>query len=274
MVRLRSLPALGLLLAATVAVCPAQLLQTDSTNAAASVVTLTGQVSVLRDSQPWALEVGSQVNPQQVILTGPDGYALFRISDGSTFEIFPNSRVTFRSRPGDWRDLLEMWLGRVKVQIQKFNGQPNRNRVRTPTAIISVRGTVFNVSIEEEDATLVLVEEGQVAVQHALQAGEARLLNPGEWIRVYRNVPLAQKRLDKGSIINAALRAAADAVYTAVYRTPRGSSGPTPSGGGGGTTLPGDRGGTNPPPAPPPSTPPSNTPPSDAGPGAPPPPAP
>jgi len=273
MVRLRSLPALGLLVAATVVVCPAQLLQTDSTTAAASVVTLTGQVSVLRDSQPWALEVGSQVNPQQVILTGPDGYALFRIADGSTFEVFPNSRVTFRSHPGDWRDLLEMWLGRVKVQIQKFNGQPNHNRVRTPTAIISVRGTVFDVSIEEEDATLVLVEEGQVAVQHALQAGEARLLNPGEWIRVYRNVPLAQKRLDKGSIIGAALRAATDAIYTAVYRTPRGSSGPAPSGGGG-TPLPGDRGGTKPPPAPPPSTPPPSGPPSDAGAGAPPPPTP
>jgi hypothetical protein len=271
-----SISTIGLLLAAVPEVCSAQAFPTDSTSAAATVEYLSGRVSVLRDSQPWALDIGAQVRPQQIIITGPDGYAKFKVSDGSTFEVFPNSRVTFRNTPGDWKDLLEMWLGRVKVHIEKLNGQPNNNRVRTPTAIISVRGTTFDVQIEDEqDTTLVSVDEGLVEVRHALKGGEPKLLNTNEWIRVYRNAPLAQKKIDKGSVIQSALRAAADAIYTTIYRNPAGSGTAAPPAGGGGGGLPGDQGGGKKPPPPSPkgggtTTPAPPT--GDAGPGAPPPP--
>jgi hypothetical protein len=274
--RLRSLPALALLLAGTLGVCPGQVFQTDSSTAAATVIQMVGNVWVQRDNQPssqWALLMGAQVKPQQIIVTGPDGYAEFRLSDGSTFEVFPNSRVTFRNTPGDWKDLLEMLLGRVKVHIQKLNGQPNYNRVRTPTAIISVRGTVFDVVVDDPDETFVAVDEGQVQVQHRLQGGEPRLLNPGDSIRVLKNVPLAQRVIDRGSILHGALRAAADAIYTTLTRNPRTSGGGPPAGGGGGGGgLPGDHGDGNKKPPPPPSGGGTSNPPSDAGPGAPPPP--
>jgi ferric-dicitrate binding protein FerR (iron transport regulator) len=272
----RTVSVLGLLVAVALGVCPAQIFQTDSTNAAASLEVFTGQIAVLRDGQPWALDVGSEVKPQQIIITGPDGYGKFKVSDGSTFEVFPNSRITFRNTPGDWKDLIEMWIGRVKVHIQKLGGQPNQNRVRTPTAIISVRGTTFDVSVEDTDSTLVVVEEGVVEVRHALRGGEPRLLNSGEWLRVERNVPLARKMIDRGSVIRSALRAAADAVYTTIANGAAGGR-TSPGGGGGGGGLPGDHGskGPNPPP-------PSNgggnsgggsTTPPDAGGGAPPPPS-
>jgi hypothetical protein len=279
-----SISAVGLLLAALLGVCPAQTLQTDATSAAATVENLAGQVSVLRDSQPWALNIGAQVKPQQIIVTGPDGYAKFKVSDGSTFEVFPNSRVIFRSTPGNWVDLLEMLLGRVKVHIEKLNGQPNPNRVRTPTAIISVRGTTFDVQMEEEDTTLVSVDEGMVEVRHALKGGEPKLLNTNEWIRVYKNTPLAQKTVDKTNVIHGVLRAAADAIYQTIYHNPNPTAGggtspvPPPAGGGtgGGGGLPGDNsGGKNPPPPQKTGGTTSPAPPvGDAGPGAPPPPPP
>lgn len=256
-----------------VGVCAAQVSSIAPPDTAASVVSLTGQVSVMRDSNPWALQVGDHVKPGQMLFTGPDGYALFSVSDGSTFEVFPNSRVVFRDNPGNWRDLLEMLLGRVKVHVQKWGGQPNPNKVRTPTAIISVRGTTFDVSIEDGDSTLVVVEEGTVEVQHALlPRGGPRLLNQGEWLRVYKNQPLAQLTVDKGGIVQAALRAMADAILTTVSRTPRstGPGAPPPAGGGGGG-LPGDHGQKNPPSTTPAPTP---GPVGDSGPGAPPPPPP
>lgn len=223
---------------------------------AAKVIDLTGQVSVLRDSQPWALSVGDPVLPRQIIITGPDGAAKFQVSDGSTFEVYPNSRVTFRDNPGNWRDLLDVWMGRVKVYIQKFGGQPNPNRVQTPTAVISVRGTVFDVAVEDDlDTTLVLVEEGQVAVNHRLQpTSKERLLGAGEYLRVYKNLPLARQGIDKSQAANRVMRALADLFETIIYRTPRGGGSPIPGGGTGGPTVPGD---TDPgaPPAPPPSTP-------------------
>jgi hypothetical protein len=225
---------------------------------AATITTMNGRVSVLRDNSPWALNVGDSIQPRQIIVTGEDGYALLQVSDGSTFEVFPNSRVVFRDNPGNWKDLLEVFLGRVKVQIHRIGGQPNYNKVRTPTAVISVRGTVFDVSVEDEDATtLVSVEEGQVAVQHSLlPRGDPKILNAGEWIRIYKNQPLIAQQIDRGGVIRGALRAAADAMYSIVYRPSAGgrapSPGPTPSPGGG----PADKGPKDPPPAPPPPPPP------------------
>ena len=238
---------------------------------AAKVETMTGQVSVLHDSSPWALHLGDAVQPRQVIITGSDGYALLRVADGSTFEVFPNARVVFRNTQGNWSDLLEVFLGRVKVHIQKIGGLPNPNKVRTPTAVVSVRGTIFDVVVEDEDATtLVSVEEGQVGVRHSLLPPfQDRLINPGESIRVFRNQPLAANTIDKTGVAHGVLRAAADAMYQIMYRTTHGvggvptgggpSGGGTGSGGSGGGTGTGEKGpngngngGAPPPPPPPP----------------------
>jgi ferric-dicitrate binding protein FerR (iron transport regulator) len=224
---------------------------------AAKVMVLAGQVSLMRDSGPWVLNVGETIQPGQVVISGPDGYAQFQVSDGSTFEVFPNSRVTFRANPGSWRDLLDVFLGRVKVHIQKLGGQPNYNRVHTPTAVISVRGTIFDVAVEDEDdTTLVSVEEGQVEVEHLLKPGPGRLLNEGESIRVFRNQALAATPVDHHNLIRNALRAAEQAVYEAIYHLPNGSGAGLPPGGGCTIGESCDRKNPNPPPGPPPPPPP------------------
>src|SRR5262245_33523640 len=112
-----------LLLAAAGGACLAQINSSMySADGAAKVVQLTGQVNVLKDSAPWALQAGDLVYVKQVIVTGSDGFALLQVSDGSTFEVYPNSKVTFRNNPSNWKDLLDLYLGRVKVHIQKFGG--------------------------------------------------------------------------------------------------------------------------------------------------------
>lgn len=224
-------------------------------DSAAHVMSLTGQVSILRDSVPWALSVGDSVKPRQIIISGADGFAVFQVSDGSTFEVFPNSRLIFRDNPGNWKDLIDVLIGRIKVHIQKLGNQPNYNRVRTPTAVISVRGTIFDVNVEDDDATtFVLVEEGQVEIRHSLlPQGGSKLLNAGEFIRIYRNQPLATASYDKGFVLRRVMDAAREAIWVAVTRTPSGGG----SGGGvptpGGSTGPvGDEKSPDPPPAPPP----------------------
>jgi len=224
-------------------------------NVAAKVVFLSGQVSVLRGSQPWALNLGDVVAPQQMVITGADGSAVFEVNDGSTFQVFPNSRVTFRSNY-NWKDLVDLWIGRVKVHIQKWGGLPNPSRVHTPTAVISVRGTIFDVTHDADDSSLIAVEEGQVAVRHRLISQEKdNLINPGEQIRVYKNIPLAKARVDKGTMIRRGADAMAEAFYTIMMRGPRIGGGSSPVPGGGGAPLPGDTAGTPPPPPPPPGDP-------------------
>jgi hypothetical protein len=170
---------------------------------AAKALVINGDVSVLRDGGPWALFEGNTVRPQQMVKTGPDGYARFQVSDGSTFEVFPNSQVVFRANPPSWKDLLDVVIGRVKVYIQHLPGIPNPNNVSSPTAVISVRGTVFEVNVEDEDGTtFVSVDEGLVAVRSKAPAGGEVLLQPTESIRVFKNQPLAQK-MDKSGIARA-----------------------------------------------------------------------
>jgi hypothetical protein len=220
----------------------------------AKLLTFTGQISVMRGNTPWALNIGDIVQPQQIIITGPDGYGVFQVADGSKFEVFPQSRVVFRANRGDWRDILDVWLGKVRVQIEHFGGQPNHNTVRTPSAVISVRGTVFDVEVEDStDTTLVLDEEGQVEVRHLLKPGATRVLNPGEWVRVYKNEPLAKKMIDNGSLLQRAMRAASDALYQAAMNASRGGPVHGVTGPAGGAGSPGD---TNNSPAPPPPPPP------------------
>ena len=130
--RLGRARAYGLLFAAAVGyVCPAwaQLAGT-APEGAATVISLVGRVDKLVDSAPWALNMGDWVKPGQFIVTGPDGGAIFRLSDGSTFEIYSNSRIMFRPSPGNSKELLDVFLGNIKVHIQKLGGQPNHNRVR------------------------------------------------------------------------------------------------------------------------------------------------
>jgi len=202
--------------------CFAQLFPT-SQDAAAKVLTLTGDVSVLRDSERWALNVGDSVQAQQVILTGPDGYAKFQTSDGSTFEVYPSSNVIFRKNPGSLRDLLDLFVGRVKVHIQRLgNGnEPNPNRIMTPTAVISVRGTIFDVSINDDDETsIVSVEEGSVEVRHALKPGPPKIVNAGESLHVYRDEPLAKSTIDKHEVLQRVVRALGDAAYRIAISPP------------------------------------------------------
>jgi ferric-dicitrate binding protein FerR (iron transport regulator) len=248
--------ACALLFLAAASTCFAQLFPV-SQDAAAKVVTMTGQVSVLRDSQPWALNAGDLVQAQQVILTGPDGYAKFQTSDGSTFEVYPSSNVIFRKNPGSLHDLLDLFVGRVKVHIQRWGGQPNPNRIMTPTAVISVRGTIFDVSINDDDETTVVsVEEGSVEVRHALKPGASKIVNAGESLHVYKDEPLAKGAIDRNELAHRIVRALGDAAYRLAISPPGHVGGiGLPGGGGGGVGT-----GEGHPPAPPTTAPPTGTP--------------
>jgi hypothetical protein len=247
-------------------------------NTGALVLVQSGDVSLLADRAGYRVTIPpcGIVNQQQVIKTGPDGYAKFQVSDGSTFEVFPNSEVTFRKTYGIG-DLLNVWMGKVKVYIQHLNGLPNPNNVTTPTALISVRGTIFDVDVQDlEGTTFVTLDEGLVDVRHLQVASRVVRLNPGESIQVLPNLPLAALPRDKGVVARQILRALQDAVRQAIYQRPNGpgntGTGPIGTGpngdkkptgvgtatgtGTGNTNGTGTGTGTGAPPAPPPPPPP------------------
>jgi hypothetical protein len=216
---------------------------------AAQVAVAEGDVSVVRSDQIWALFSGDQVKVGETILTGPDGFAQLSVEDGSHFLVYPNSQVVFRRNPGNLRDLIDVFLGRVKVYIQHLGDDPNPHRIFTPTAVISVRGTTFDVSIDAGEVVTVGVEEGVVTVQHRLlprnretpvEAGQSLVIYPGE--------ALAKAGVDGVQ----AARLAGNLARMAASIWQRVGGGPGGSGGGSAPTpLPGDEEAPAPPPPPP-----------------------
>lgn len=219
-----------LLVAAAAAACLAPLqAQQDY---AAKVLIETGQVSWLKDGVQQPLYTGQSVQVRQIIVTGPDSYAKFQLPDGSTFEVFDNAQVTFRDNWPSWSDLLNVLIGRVKVFIDHSKGDNPKN-VTTPTAVISVRGTMFDVVVEDSDGTtFVTVDEGKVQVQNTTAPGKEPFLNAGDSIRIYRNQPLSPAGIDHAAILRRVLKAAEQALYQAVYNK-QGNPGPIGGPGGG-----------------------------------------
>lgn len=234
-----SLRALAAAVTVVVSLVPA--LAQDS---AATLLVQVGQVSMLKDGNQIALSVGKSIQPNQIVLTGPGAYAKFQVADGSTFEVFEKSQVTFREKGGGFKELLNVYIGRVKVYIEHIFG-PNPTSVTSPTALISVRGTVFDVVVENEDGdTLVSVDEGAVQVRHRLLPGNEPLLKPGDSITVFRNQPLLGQQINRGGGAQKVLAAARKALLDLIYMHPGGVGGvgaPAPGGGGSGGAQ-GDKG--------------------------------
>jgi hypothetical protein len=229
------------------------------TDGAARIVDLSGQVSVFKKGDWWALMPDGIVSPGQEIMSGPDGHAILELQDTSRVEVFPNSRMIFRATRSNPKDLLDLILGKVRVHIEKLGGQPNPYRMNSPTAWIAVRGTTFEVSVTDPDAiTTVAVEEGIVEVSHRLRpSSKAIRLGAGESLTVYPNEALTESHVDQvhGVVQNLqkAARVAIDVWQrtrtagtatpgtvpgTTPGTTPAGNPTPTPVGSGNGTPPP------------------------------------
>jgi hypothetical protein len=227
----------GFGLAAMAVACT--LVASAQTGGAAKVLVLTGQVSVLRGNATWALNEGDLIQPMQTVVTGSNGSAKFQVADGSTFDVYPNSHVVFRANQGNWQDLVDVILGKIKVKIEHFGSVPNHNTVHTPTAVIAVRGTIFDVDVDGTDeTTVVLCEEGRVEVMHLTMPGKTRVLDPGESVTVFKNQALAKSTVDNGAMMQKAFRAMADTVEQILLRRAGGSSG---AASGSGSTSSGDK---------------------------------
>jgi hypothetical protein len=214
------------------------------TSTAAQVVEAQGQVSLWRDGQEWALFPGNAVQLGQTIITGTDGFATLEVSDGSSFLVYPDSRVVFRKNPGSLQDLIDVFLGRVKIHINRLGGEPNPTRVYTPTAVISVRGTTFDVTVDDSEVTTVFVFDGLVGVRHQLlPSGGETLLSEGQSLVIHPLAPIAKDGVDGVRVA----KAAEDVVRIAASLWRRLGGRP---GGGGGTTAPGSAGGGGSPPLP------------------------
>ena len=120
------------------------------------------------------------------VVTGWFSYALIA-SEGhrAKFEIFSATEVKLaEGTPGV---ILSVERGRIRAAFDKIMGSEPRV-VKTPGALLAVRGTRFDVEVNAEGDTTVDVWEGIVEVQSPLRP-EPMLVRAGEESRYGRNRP-------------------------------------------------------------------------------------
>jgi hypothetical protein len=114
------------------------------------------------------------------IKTGAGASVVLTLPDGSYMVVNENSDVLIKdSWSGGFHDIANVLLGRVRVYIEHVGGRPNNSRVSTPTALIAVRGTVFDIVVDSARLTQVWCLEGSVDVENPEVADRQVILTPG-----------------------------------------------------------------------------------------------
>jgi len=114
-----------------------------------------GQVTIERDGRAMPATVGTRVQTSDVVKTGADGSVGITMDDDSLLSAGPNSvlsldRYSFDPTTSKGRFDASLNRGTLAVISGRIAKQsPDAMTVRTPTAILGVRGTEFAVSVNE-----------------------------------------------------------------------------------------------------------------------------
>lgn len=110
-----------------------------------------GEVRLGRGASPTSPEPGGSLGAGERITTGKDSAASVVLKDGTVLTLGPNttadlSQFQFNSTTQEGNLLVDLLQGSVRVVtglLAKVN--PDRFKVKTPTAVVGVRGTDFIV---------------------------------------------------------------------------------------------------------------------------------
>jgi hypothetical protein len=160
----------------------------------ARVLSSDGPVEIQRrgQGQPGLTKIAFRVNDElaagDVIKTLKAGRLVLGLSDGSQAIIAEQTTVEITDLSRSPRTIFNMLRGKARVKIEKMGGRPNPYRVNTPTAVIAVRGTLFDVLVSGKE-TRVLVYEGEVAVSNQASPPALVILPAGWSTRVRQDQP-------------------------------------------------------------------------------------
>ena len=118
---------------------------------------------------------GSQLDEGTVLHVGPEAFVAVKLADGTVVRVQARSELQLRQlrrrgRAGSLQSVLEMRSGAVESSVPPSAENFRRFELRTPQAVTSVRGTRFDVAMDDEGNTTAAVLNGSVAVQSRKEA--------------------------------------------------------------------------------------------------------
>ncbi len=153
--------------------------------AGATISDFKGTIAIQLPGQGFSAPSRGLVLPAETLIsTENNGRMLLRLSDGSDLLVRSNTKLVLKQpEAGAWR-YLQVMIGRVRAEIQKRLGGAPGFQIGTPSAVISVRGTSFDVEVNRTGITEVDVHEGVVQLDSAKGMGESVLIRAGFSSRV------------------------------------------------------------------------------------------
>ena len=115
-----------------------------------------GNVQIERNGAKVAAPVGASVQASDVIMTGADGSAGITFTDNSLVSVGPNSVFAIDKYNFDSTTHVGEFEGNLrKGRLAAISGKmvkqsPESMKIRTPSAIMGVRGTEFVVQVDDD----------------------------------------------------------------------------------------------------------------------------
>ncbi|HEX7193153.1 MAG TPA: FecR family protein [Thermoanaerobaculia bacterium] len=143
-------------------------------------------VMLTTPKQEMQAAAGTKAQSGDKVHTGWFSYALIASKDrGAKFEIFSSTDVELAgNEPGV---LLSLNRGTIHAMFDKIIGSEPRV-VKTPGALLAVRGTQYSVEVDDKGRTTLGVFEGTVEVRSRLKK-EPTLVHAGEAVGFSMNAP-------------------------------------------------------------------------------------
>ena len=145
--------AAALWLAAALLIAMAGVLSAAETPPIGQIKKVAGQATVVRSGERRPAKVGDMLFVKDVIETGSDGGIGITFIDNTVFSAGPKSQIAldeFQFDSNDFRGamLADMRQGTLAVVSGDIaRSTPGAMKLRTPTAILGVRGTTFAVEV-------------------------------------------------------------------------------------------------------------------------------
>ncbi len=152
--------------------------------AGATISDFKGKVSIQLPAQAFAAPVRGEVLPPDTTVSTDEGRLLLKLSDGSDVLVRAHTKILLKQPEASGWKYFQLLVGRVRTQIQKRMGGSPAFQIGTPSAVISVRGTKFDVEVDRRGFTEVDVDEGVVELEAVTGRGESVMITAGFSSRV------------------------------------------------------------------------------------------
>jgi len=167
----------------------------------AVIDSVVGSAVLLQEEDlPIPLEVGRLVHTGDIVRVGPDssvelrwarwaGGMRIKLESDTTFVV---AKATVNRSTGEEESQLRVEKGTVWIRLRRALTGKSKFEVETPTAVAAVRGTVFQVSVEESGISLVSVWDGTVDVR--AKSGGEFTVSGGATAQIDPSVELGEPR--------------------------------------------------------------------------------